>query len=217
MCKPFVLVLCGSWTVWLLKGPRVVLVLGGPWTVWLLQGPGVVLVLGGPWTVGLTLPLGTLSLGLGPVRALLHVERAGGGWSGGAAQRAPVHTGHRRPGSSWADPLLPGAQVEAGPGLRAVNTGGTILWPQQTVRSSCWSSLFNGIRPQPTHKRFSSAYLQNKFLICRKITGNTLGLDKTFFLLITSHHNVLEKKIFWKQKKIESDFRLGTPPPNPPS
>ena len=73
------LVLGGPWTVRLLKGPRVVLVLAGPWTVRLLRGPRVVLVLGGPWTVWLALPLGALSLGLGPVCALLHVERAGGG------------------------------------------------------------------------------------------------------------------------------------------
>ena len=29
-------------------------------------------------------------------------------------------------------------------------TGTTIVWPQQTVRSSCWSSMFNVIRPEPT-------------------------------------------------------------------
>jgi hypothetical protein len=49
----------------------------------------------------------------------------------------------------------------------------TILWPQQTVRSSCGSSMFNGIGPEPTYKRFNSAYLQKKFLICRKIPSNT--------------------------------------------
>ena len=42
---------------------------------------------------------------------------------------------------------------------------GTVLWPQQTVRSSCWSSMFNGSRPEPTNKRLNSAYLQIKFLI----------------------------------------------------
>jgi hypothetical protein len=36
----------------------------------------------------------------------------------------------------------------------------TTVWLQQTVRSSCWSSMFNGIRPKPTNKRFNSAYLQ---------------------------------------------------------
>ena len=50
---------------------------------------------------------------------------------------------------------------------------GTVLWPQQTVRSSCWSSMFNGIRPEPTNKRFNSAHLQIKFLVCRKIHSNT--------------------------------------------
>ena len=55
------------------------------------------------------------------------------------------------------------------------STHHTILWPQQTVRSSCWSLMFNGIRPQPTHKRLNSAYVQHKFLICRKIHSDTLG------------------------------------------
>ena len=55
----------------------------------------------------------------------------------------------------------------------------TILWPQQAVQLSCWSLMLNGIRPQPTHKRFNSACLQNKFLICRKIPSNILGLDAT--------------------------------------
>ena len=36
-----------------------------------------------------------------------------------------------------------------------------ILWLQQTVQLSCWSSMFNGSRPQPTHKLCNSAYLQN--------------------------------------------------------
>ena len=40
----------------------------------------------------------------------------------------------------------------------------TILWPRQTVRSSCWSPMFNGIRPEPTNKRFNSEYLQIIFL-----------------------------------------------------
>ena len=49
----------------------------------------------------------------------------------------------------------------------------TLLWPQQTVWLSCWSSMFNGVRPEPTNKRFNSAYLQIKFLICRKTHSNT--------------------------------------------
>ena len=75
------------------------------------------LVLGGPWTVGLAFPLWTLSLGSCPLTSSCGDSRRG------AARRAPVYTGHRRPGSSCGDPLLPGAQVEAGPWLRAVNTG----------------------------------------------------------------------------------------------
>ena len=46
----------------------------------------------------------------------------------------------------------------------------TILLLQQTVRSSCWSSMFNGIWPVPPNKRFKSVYLQNTFLISGKIT-----------------------------------------------
>ena len=57
----------------------------------------------------------------------------------------------------------------------------TSVWPQQAVWSSCWSSMFNGIRPVPTNKRFNSAYLQIKYLICRKIHSNTVRLDKTFY------------------------------------
>ena len=41
----------------------------------------------------------------------------------------------------------------------------TSVWPQQTVRSSCLSSMSNEIRPEPTNKRFNSAYLQIKYLI----------------------------------------------------
>ena len=56
----------------------------------------------------------------------------------------------------------------------------TSVWPQQTVRLSCWSSMFNGIRPEPTNKRFNSAYLQIWYLISRKIHSITFWLDKTF-------------------------------------
>ena len=82
----------------------------------------------------------------------------------------------------------------------------TVLWPQQTVRSSCWSSMFNGIRPEPTNKRFNSAYLQIKFLICRKIHSNTFWLDKTFFLLITSHK---KNSSSWKIIEVTHSRRSG--------
>ena len=35
----------------------------------------------------------------------------------------------------------------------------TALWPQQTVRLSCSSSMFNGIMLKPTNQQFNSAYL----------------------------------------------------------
>ena len=56
----------------------------------------------------------------------------------------------------------------------------TVLWPQQKVQWSCWSSMFNGIGPEPTNKRFTSAYLEIQFLIFRKIHCNTFWLDETF-------------------------------------
>ena len=49
----------------------------------------------------------------------------------------------------------------------------TTVWLQQTVRSSCWSSMLNGAWPEPTNKRFISAYLQIKYLIFRNIHSNT--------------------------------------------
>ena len=57
--------------------------------------------------------------------------------------------------------------------------GHTTLWATQSVRSSCWISMFNGIRPEPTDKRLNSASLQIYFLICRKIHSITFWLDKT--------------------------------------
>ena len=76
--------------------------------------------------------------------------------------------------------------------------------------------MFNGIRLEPTNKRLNSAYLQIKFLICIKIHSNTFLLDKTFFLLITSHNDVLgnfffENKIIGvKQVALEKSLRLHT-------
>ena len=71
--------------------------------------------------------------------------------------------------------------------------------------------MFNGIRPEPTNKRFDSAYLQINFLICRKIHSDTFLTRRNFSLLITSHHEVLEKKDFFKTKKMESDFFIRDP------
>ena len=66
------------------------------------------------------------------------------------------------------------------PAYRRHCTAATVLWPQQTVRSSCWSAMFNGIRPERTNKWLNSAYLQIKFVIRRKIHSNTVWLDQTF-------------------------------------
>ena len=82
----------------------------------------------------------------------------------------------------------------------------TILWAQQTVRSSCWSSMYNGIRPEPTDKRFNSAYLEIKYLILRKIHSTT-------FLTRQKSPWCLRRKDFFETKTLEWDFHLGTPPP----
>ena len=63
--------------------------------------------------------------------------------------------------------------------------------------------MFNGIWPKPTNKLFNSAYLQIKYLISRKIHSNT---RQNFYLFITSHHDVSEKKIFQKQKNQSEIF-----------
>ena len=76
--------------------------------------------------------------------------------------------------------------------------------------SSCWSLMLNGIRPEPTRKRFNSAYLQNNFLIYRKkIHSNTFWLDKTFSYW--SQVTMLCLIFFLKTKKSEPDFTLGPP------
>ena len=46
----------------------------------------------------------------------------------------------------------------------------TILWLQQTVRLSCSSSMYNGIKLEPPKKRFNSAYLQIKYFFVEKFT-----------------------------------------------
>ena len=70
-------------------------------------------------------------------------------------------------------PLLVPKDYES---LKMLDIRRTALWPQQTVRSSCWSSMFNVIRPEPTNKQFNSAYLKIKYLI----HSNTFWLDETF-------------------------------------
>ena len=70
------------------------------------------------------------------------------------------------------------------------------------------ASSNNGNLVQPTQKRFNSAYLQNKFCICRTIPSHTWGLDhKSPWCSI--------KKNILKTKKSESDFQLWTPPAKP--
>ena len=45
-----------------------------------------------------------------------------------------------------------------------------VLWPQQKVRSSCWSSMFNGIRPEPTNNGFIPNTFKLDFLFVEKFT-----------------------------------------------
>ena len=79
------------------------------------------------------------------------------------------------------------------------------------MRLSCWSSMFNEIWPEPTNKRFNSAYLKIKYLISKKNSQLYIVTRQNFFLLITSHHDGLQKLICWKPKKMAWDFHLGTP------
>ena len=109
--------------------------------------------------------------------------------------------------------LLPGSQECCNLGGQAPST---TVWLQQTVRSSCWSLMFNGIWPDPTNKRFNSAYLQIKYLIFRKIQSNTLLLDKTF-LCSSQVTMMFQNKISFEKKKSEGDFQLATSLPSPPS
>ena len=50
------------------------------------------------------------------------------------------------------------------------STVATILWPQQTVRSSCWSSMFNGIRPGPLINGLIQNTFKLYFLFLEKLT-----------------------------------------------
>ena len=87
-----------------------------------------------------------------------------------------------------------------------------ILWLQETVQSSCWSSMFNGIWPVPTKKQFNSAYFQNKVLISRKIHRNIFWLE-ILFLHVDHKSPWCCRKNFFFNKKIGIRFSIGDPPP----
>ena len=54
------------------------------------------------------------------------------------------------------------------------------------------------------------------FIIVKKIT--VIPFDKQkLFVLITNHHDVIDKKKLLKTKKSDLDFQLATPPPSLPS
>ena len=61
-------------------------------------------------------------------------------------------------------------------------------------------------------KQFNSAYLQYKFLICRKVPTNAFWLDKTYSCWSQVNMLFEKKRFIKKKKKSESDFHLGTPP-----
>ena len=90
----------------------------------------------------------------------------------------------------------------------------TILWLHQTMRPSCSSSMFNGIRLEPTNKRFNSAYLHSKYLISRKIQSNALWLDETFSCWSQVTMMFWKKKIL-ENKKIEVRFSNVDAPAKP--
>ena len=65
-------------------------------------------------------------------------------------------------------------------------------------------------------KQFNSAYLQYKFLICRKVPTNAFWLDKTYSCW--SQVNMLfEKKRFIKKKKNQNQIFIWGPPPAKPA
>ena len=79
--------------------------------------------------------------------------------------------------------------------------GSTItLWVSQPFPPNFQN--INGIRPEPTNKRFNSAYLEIKYLISRKIHSFTFWLDKTFscWSQVTM---MFKQKDFLKTKKIK--------------
>ena len=74
--------------------------------------------------------------------------------------------------------------------------------------------MFNGIWPEPTNKRFNSAYLQIKYLIFRKIHSNTFWLDKTF-IFSSQVTMMFQKKRFFENKKIRVRFSIVDFPAKP--
>ena len=62
-------------------------------------------------------------------------------------------------GDGVGDRLWEGESYNSWSNANRGDDGVTIVWPQQTVRLSCWSSQRMVISLQPTHKRFNSAYL----------------------------------------------------------
>ena len=58
-------------------------------------------------------------------------------------------------------------------GSRSPRGRGPHLFLMQLWLRSCWPSSYNWNLVQPTQKRFNSAYFQNKFCICRKMSSNT--------------------------------------------
>ena len=71
--------------------------------------------------------------------------------------------------------------------------------------------MLNGIRPEPTPKRFNSAYLQKKILICKKKFPVILFDNTKLFLADHKSQCCLRKKDLLKTKILQSNFQLGTP------
>ena len=94
--------------------------------------------------------------------------------------------------------------------LNCCSASPTVLLPQQTMRSSCWSSMFNEIRLEPTNKRCNSVYLQLNFLFVEKFTVIPFEYMKLFPV---DHKSpwCFRKQYFLKTKKLERDFELGDP------
>ena len=74
--------------------------------------------------------------------------------------------------------------------------------------------MFNGIWPEPTKKRFYSAYLQFKYLILEKFTVIHFDQTKLFPVHLKSPW-YFRKKYFSKTKKIRVRFSIGDFPAKP--
>ena len=91
-------------------------------------------------------------------------------------------------------------------------SGLTTVWLQQTVWSSCWSSM--GFGPNPLINGLIQHTFKLNILFLEKIHSNTFWLDKTFSC--SSQVTMMFKNFsFLKTKKNRVRFSIGGFPPKP--